>query len=169
MMQSMAALAVIGIFWIAIGYSLAFGAPLIKVDLFGVKDASLIGWNWDLVFLKGILYDAKLPNNNIPVYAHVLFQGMFAIITPALISGAIAERIRFWPFCIYMLLWVALVRSECPRGKARQGRDRLIGKDGCSRFRWWDCGPYRCGLCRPCLLLRTWEAGGLPEDGGPPQ
>jgi Amt family ammonium transporter len=112
MMQSMAALAVIGIFWIAIGYSLAFGAPLIKLDLFGVKDAGLIGWNWDLVFLKGIAFDTKLPNNNIPIYAHVLFQGMFAIITPALISGAIAERIRFWPFCIYMLLWVTFV--YCP-------------------------------------------------------
>src|SRR5579872_2299017 len=112
MMQSMAALAVIGIFWIAIGYSLAFGASLIKIDIFGVKDAGLIGWDWSLVFLKGLAFDAKLPNNNIPVYAHVLFQGMFAIITPALISGAIAERIRFWPFCIYMLLWVTFV--YCP-------------------------------------------------------
>jgi ammonia channel protein AmtB len=41
-----------------------------------------------------------------------MFQGMFAIITPALISGAIAERIRFWPFCIFMLLWVTFV--YCP-------------------------------------------------------
>jgi ammonium transporter, Amt family len=112
MMQSMAALAVIGVYWIAIGYSLAFGPPLIKLDLFGVKEAGFIGWSWDLVFLKGILFDAKLPANNIPVYAHVLFQGMFAIITPALISGAIAERIRFWPFCIFMLLWVTFV--YCP-------------------------------------------------------
>ena len=112
MMQSMAALAVIGVYWIAIGYSLAFGPPLIKLDLFGVKEAGFIGWSWDLVFLKRILFDAKLPANNIPVYAHVLFQGMFAIITPALISGAIAERIRFWPFCIFMLLWVTFV--YCP-------------------------------------------------------
>ena len=41
-----------------------------------------------------------------------MFQGMFAIITPALISGAIAERIRFWPFCLFMLLWVTFV--YCP-------------------------------------------------------
>jgi ammonium transporter len=112
MMQSMAALAVIGIYWIAIGYCLAFGASAIKFDFLGVKDAGFIGWNWDLLFLKGIAFDAKLPNNNIPVYAHVMFQGMFAIITPALISGAIAERIRFWPFCIFMLLWVTFV--YCP-------------------------------------------------------
>ena len=112
MMQSMAALAVIGVYWIAIGYSLAFGPSFIKLDIFGVKDAGFMGWSWDLVFLKGIAFDAKLPANNIPILAHVLFQGMFAIITPALISGAIAERIRFWPFCIYMLLWVTFV--YCP-------------------------------------------------------
>jgi ammonia channel protein AmtB len=41
-----------------------------------------------------------------------MFQGMFAIITPALISGAIAERIRFWPFCIFMILWVTFI--YCP-------------------------------------------------------
>ena len=42
----------------------------------------------------------------------MLFQGMFAIITPALISGAVAERIRFWPFCIFTILWVTFV--YCP-------------------------------------------------------
>ena len=41
--------------------------------------------------------DELLPGTNIPIYLHVMFQGMFAIITPALISGAIAERIRFGP------------------------------------------------------------------------
>src|SRR5262249_11348912 len=48
----------------------------------------------------------------IPIYLHVMFQGMFAIITPALISGAIAERIRFGPYCLFILLWVTLV--YCP-------------------------------------------------------
>src|SRR5262249_35833947 len=106
MMQSIAALAVVGVYWIVVGYALAVGPSLVKVDLFGVKDGGLIGWSWDLVFLNGIAFDLKLPSNDIPVYAHVMFQGMFAIITPALISGAIAERIRFWPFCVFMLLWV---------------------------------------------------------------
>jgi ammonia channel protein AmtB len=41
-----------------------------------------------------------------------MFQGMFAIITPALISGAIAERIRFGPYCLFLILWVTLV--YCP-------------------------------------------------------
>jgi ammonium transporter len=53
-----------------------------------------------------------LPAGSIPVFTHCMFQGMFAIITPALISGAIAERIRFWPWTIFMLLWVTFV--YCP-------------------------------------------------------
>ncbi len=112
MMQSMAALAVVGVYWIAVGYGLAFGPSAIKLDLFGVEKGGIIGWSWDLFFLKGIEATTYLGQNDIPVYLHVMFQGMFAIITPALISGAIAERIRFWPFCLFMLLWVTFV--YCP-------------------------------------------------------
>jgi Amt family ammonium transporter len=112
MMQSMAALAVVGVYWIAIGYALAFGPSAIKIDLFGVKDGGLFGWSWDLVFLKGVEATQYLGQYDVPVYVHVMFQGMFAIITPALISGAIAERIRFWPFCLFMVLWVTFV--YCP-------------------------------------------------------
>lgn len=107
MMQSYAALAVVGLYWIAFGYSLAFGP-----SLFTINEGGIVGWSWDLVFLKGVEIGDMLPNNGIPIYVHVMFQGMFAIVTPALISGAVAERIRFWPFCIFMLLWVTLV--YCP-------------------------------------------------------
>src|SRR6516162_6289857 len=112
MMQSMAALAVIGVYWLAVGYALAFGPSLFTISALGVEHGGIIGWSWDLFFLKGIETTAKLPGADMPVYAHVMFQGMFAIITPALISGAIAERIRFWPFCLYMILWVTFV--YCP-------------------------------------------------------
>ena len=104
MMQSMACLALVGLYWLGIGYSLAFGES--------VGGYGLIGWSSDLVFLQGIEADQLLPGLNISVYAHVMFQGMFAIITPALISGALAERIRFWPFMIFSLLWITLV--YCP-------------------------------------------------------
>jgi ammonium transporter len=112
MMHSMAALAVVGVYWIAIGYALAFGPSAIKLDLLGVEKGGIIGWSWDLFFLQGVNTGDLLPAYNIPVYLHVMFQGMFAIITPALISGAIAERIRFWPFCLFMILWVTFV--YCP-------------------------------------------------------
>lgn len=102
MMQSMVALSVVGVYWIAIGYSLAFGQT----------HGGFIGWSDKLLFLKGVQADELLPNTNIPIYLHVMFQGMFAIITPALISGAIAERIRFGPYCLFLILWVTLV--YCP-------------------------------------------------------
>jgi len=112
MMQSYAAMAVVGLYWLAVGYSLAFGPSRIAIDLLGAKDGGIIGWSWDLFFLKGIESTKLLAGTGISVYTHVMFQGMFAIITPALISGALAERIRFWPFCIFMILWVTFV--YCP-------------------------------------------------------
>lgn len=112
MMQSLAALAVVGVYWLAVGYSLAFGESQYKITALGVEDGGVIGWSWKLFFLQGIEATDMLPACSIPVYVHVMFQGMFAIITPALISGAIAERIRFWPFCIFMILWISFV--YCP-------------------------------------------------------
>ena len=49
------------------------------------------------------------PGTNIPIYLHCMYQGMFAIITPALISGAVAERIRFGPYCLFIVLWATIV------------------------------------------------------------
>jgi len=112
MMHSMGALSVVGLYWVAVGYALAFGPSVFKVSLLGVEDGGVIGWSWDLFFMKGIATDQTLPATNIPVYVHMMFQGMFAIITPALISGAVAERVRFWPFCLFMVLWVTFV--YCP-------------------------------------------------------
>jgi ammonium transporter len=107
MMQSMVALAIVGVYWIAVGYSFAFGDPWI-----GSSGKSFLGWSWGLFFLKDVKPDTMLPGYNIPVYLHVMFQGMFAIITPALISGAVAERIRFRPYCLFLILWITFV--YCP-------------------------------------------------------
>src|SRR5262249_24662664 len=86
MMRSMVCLAIVGVYWIAIGYALAFGDPLITLG----DKKSFLGFSSGLVFLHAVKPDTMLPGSNIPVYLHVMFQGMFAIITPALISGAIA-------------------------------------------------------------------------------
>ena len=108
MMQSMVALSVVGVFWIAIGFSLAFGEPWLQ---FGDR-GSVLGFSKKLVFLQGVNPQDPLPGTNIPVYLYMLFQGMFAIITPALISGAIAERIRFLPYCVFLIIWSVVV--YCP-------------------------------------------------------
>ncbi len=99
MMHSMVALAIIGIQWLLFGYSLAFG----------ISRGGIIGWNSDYLGLQGVLSDQLFPGTEIPIFVHCMYQGMFAIITPALISGAVAERIRFGPYCLFILLWATLV------------------------------------------------------------
>ena len=94
-MHTFAAMAIIGVQWIAFGYSLAFGGS-----------GSLIG-GLDHMFLNGITPDSL--TGTIPTYVFVMFQGMFAIITPALISGAVAERMKFSTYCVFILLWATLV------------------------------------------------------------
>jgi ammonium transporter len=102
MMHSMVALAIIGIEWLLIGYALAFGQ----------SQGGFIGWSPEFLGLHDIPTTKTFPGTNIPIYLHCMYQGMFAIITPALISGAFAERIRFGPYCLFIALWGLVV--YCP-------------------------------------------------------
>jgi Amt family ammonium transporter len=100
MMHSMVALALIGIQWVLFGYSLAFGAT----------HGGWFGWSPEFVGLNSPeLYDKVLPGTKLPIFIHCMYQGMFAIITPALISGAFAERVKFGPYLLFIALWATLV------------------------------------------------------------
>jgi Amt family ammonium transporter len=95
MMHSFVAMGIITLEWVIIGYSLVFGTG-----------------NWFIggfehIFLQGI--DLNSTSGTIPTYAFVVFQGMFAIITPALISGAIAGRIKFKSYIAFIALWSLIV------------------------------------------------------------
>jgi Amt family ammonium transporter len=98
-MHSYAAVAIVSLQWILIGYTLAFG-----------KDISGLIGNFQFAGLKGVGF---APNADyaatIPQQAFMLFQLMFAIITPALISGSIAGRMKFMSFVLFILLWTTLV------------------------------------------------------------
>ncbi|MCC2497531.1 ammonium transporter [Bacillus paranthracis] len=98
-MHSYSAMAIVSIQWIVIGYSLSFGP-----DWHG-----LIG-TFDWFGLNGVTY-APNPDysSTIPHNLFMMFQLMFAILTPALISGAFAERMRFSAFLIFILLWTTIV------------------------------------------------------------
>ena len=100
MMHSFVAISLIGVLWTICGYSLAFGENII---------GGFIGWNSDYFFLKGI--DDSIING-VPEYVLAMFQGKFAIITPALISGALAERVYFKGYTLFIALWFLLV--YCP-------------------------------------------------------
>jgi Amt family ammonium transporter len=103
-MQCFVLAGVITILWFAFGYSWVFGT--------GFKDCALgffIG-GFDKVFLHGIGLDTLNPlGGNIPETLFALFQCMFAIITPALIIGAFAERVKFSGYLLFIVLWSILV------------------------------------------------------------
>jgi Amt family ammonium transporter len=97
-MQCLVSAGVAGVLWILVGYSLAFDGGnafiggLGKVGLAGITPDTLSG--------------------TIPEYAFVMFQAMFAIITPALMIGAFAERMRFGPYLAFITIWLVVV--YCP-------------------------------------------------------
>lgn len=99
LMHSFIMLGLIGVQWVLWGYSLAFGP-----DHGGI----IGGLAW--VALRGV---GLTPNPQyaatIPHQLFMMYQGMFAIITPALITGAFAERIRFGPFVLFSVLWATLI------------------------------------------------------------
>ncbi len=96
LLQNFVALALVGIIWVVIGYSLVF-----------TESNEFIGGT-SAVMLKDML-NTIYPGAQVPNYAFVAFQMMFAIITPALITGAIAERVRFAPWLWVMGLWSLVV------------------------------------------------------------
>ena len=97
-MHSFIILCLISVQWVLWGYTLAFG-PDIK---------QLIG-GLDFLGLKGMNGSPSSYANTIPDFAFMIFQAMFAVITPALITGAFAERIKFSAFIIFTLLWATIV------------------------------------------------------------
>lgn len=104
MMQCLIITAVITIEWIVIGYSWVFGTGFMES---GSSLGAVIG-GFDKVFLHGITLDS-LTAGNIPEILFVMFQCMFAVITPALIIGAFAERIKFSGFLLFTILWAILI------------------------------------------------------------
>jgi Amt family ammonium transporter len=98
MIQSFVSLCWTTVVWYVCGYSLCFSG-----DVGGV-----IG-NFDMAFLRGVNLMAPSPNDSIPLIVHVAYQMMFAIITPALITGAFANRVTFKAYFIFLTLWLLFV------------------------------------------------------------
>lgn len=93
-MHSFAAMGVMSVLWVVVSYSMCFGPNVL---------GGWIGWNPDYVMLRGI--DESIMDAGVPEYVFSMFQGKFAIITPALIAGAFAERISFRAYVIFIALW----------------------------------------------------------------
>jgi Amt family ammonium transporter len=120
MMMSFFAMGLIGVTWILYGYSLAFAPGLPFIGGLDWAFLNKVGLETSK-YLPQMAYEtalrAKAPNyadvisyaGTIPHQAYMIYQAMFAIITPALISGAIAERMNFRAYALFMLLWSTFI------------------------------------------------------------
>jgi Amt family ammonium transporter len=99
-MQCFILASVLSLEWVIVGYSLSFSSSE------GVLKPFVGGF--DLAFLRGIGIN-NIEATGIPTIIFVLFQGMFAVITPALIIGAFAERIKFSGFLVFSILWALVI------------------------------------------------------------
>jgi Amt family ammonium transporter len=147
-MHTFAAMAIIGVQWVVIGYTLAFGGS-----------GSFIG-SLDNLFLNGITPESL--TGTIPTYVFVMFQGMFAIITPALISGAVAERMKFSTYCIFILLWATLVYD--PLAHWVWGADGWLLKMGALDFAGGTVVHLSSGISALVLALFLGKRKGYPQE-----
>ncbi|GGW99004.1 ammonium transporter [Streptomyces chryseus] len=99
LMMSFISLGIVTILWVLYGFSLAFGTDV----------GSVIGWSSAYVGLGDIGVTELWDGYTIPVYVFAVFQLMFAILTPALISGALADRVKFTAWALFVTLWVTVV------------------------------------------------------------
>ncbi|GHB72545.1 MULTISPECIES: ammonium transporter [Streptomyces] len=99
LMMSFISMGIVTILWVLYGFSLAFGTD----------SGSIIGWSSDYVGLSGIGITQLWDGYTIPIYVFAVFQLMFAIITPALISGAVADRVKFTGWALFVALWATVV------------------------------------------------------------
>jgi Amt family ammonium transporter len=98
MIQSFVSMGWTTVLWYAFGYSLCFSGG----------EGKIIG-NLDMAFLKGVTPDTVLSGNNIPLFVFIAYQMMFAIITPALITGAFTNRVHFKAYMFFLTAWLVLV------------------------------------------------------------
>jgi Amt family ammonium transporter len=123
-MHSYVAMGIISVLWIIAGYSMCFGSNIL---------GGWFGWKSDYFFLRGI--DTNVMDAGVPEYVFSMFQGKFAIITPALIAGAFAERVSFKAYCFFIALWGLLVYNPlCHWVWASDGFLFKIGAKGAIDF-----------------------------------
>jgi ammonium transporter, Amt family len=147
-MHTFAAMGIMGVQWVVIGYTIAFGGA---GKFFG---------GFDAMFLNGITPESL--SGTIPTYVFVMFQGMFAIITPALISGAIAERMKFSTYCVFILLWGTLVYD--PIAHWVWGEGGWLLTDGALDFAGGTVVHFSSGITALVLAISLGKRKGYPQE-----
>ena len=154
LMQCFAITCIVTLAWVAVGYSLAFGDA-----------GSMNAWygGFDKVFLAGI--DVKTVKGSIPETVFAMYQMTFAIITPALVIGAYAERVKFTGMLLFSLLWLIIV--YCPVAHWVWG-DGWLGKMGLMDFAGGTVVHLNAGIAALVCATVLGRRRGFPETPMPP-
>jgi len=156
MMMSFAILALVGILWVLYGYSLSFGSD----------KSGLIG---GLNFI-GLMNVGQEPSavyaTTVPHLAYMIFQAMFAIITVALITGAVVERMKFGALVIFSLLWFTVV--YCPVAHWVWGSGGWLAKLGALDFAGGSVVHINAGVSALALVLLLGRRRGFPREAMEP-
>jgi len=158
MMHSFAAMGIMAVLWVAIGYAMSFGS-----NVFG----GWFGWNSDYFFLKGI--DETIMDSGVPEYVFSMFQGKFAMITPALIAGAFAERVTFKGYVAFIAIWGLLVYNPlCHWVWAEDGFLFNLGANGAIDFAGGTVVHISAGISGLVAALYLGARKGYPSTAMPP-
>ncbi len=157
LMQCFMAMCLLTVLWVVVGYSLAFSGHHVLGGFIG---------GLDYLFLRGVGFE---PKGTIPHQLFMIFQAKFAIITPALIIGAFAERMRFRAYLWFIGLWLILV--YCPVCHwVWGGGDGFfgLGKDGALDFAGGTVVHVNAGIAALVAVLVMRKRQGYPDKISPP-
>lgn len=161
LMQCFTIACIVSLQWVIIGYSLAFGPDVGGKGIIG-------GAGWAL--LNGVgLTPHDFYGTTIPHQAFMIFQAMFAIITPALIIGAFAERMKFASFCVFTLLWSTFCYDPlCHWVWANGGFLSCAGGMGALDFAGGTVVHINAGMAALAAAFVLGRRRGYPEKLSPP-
>ena len=158
MMHSFAAMGIMTVLWVIVGYSMSFGPSVL---------GGWFGWSNNYFFLKGI--DEKIMDAGVPEYVFSMFQGKFAIITPALIAGAFAERVTFKGYVVFIALWGILVYNPlCHWVWAGDGFLFNMGANGAIDFAGGTVVHISAGVSGLVAAIYLGSRKGYPKTAMPP-
>jgi len=158
MMHSFTAMGVMTVLWVILGYSMSFGPSVL---------GGWFGWSNNYFLLKGI--DETIMDAGVPEYVFSMFQGKFAIITPALIAGAFAERVTFKGYVVFIALWGILVYNPlCHWVWAEDGFLFNMGANGAIDFAGGTVVHISAGVSGLVAALYLGARKGYPTTAMPP-
>ena len=164
-MHSFVAMGIVGVQWLVIGYSLSFGPDLgggLIGNLSKAMYNGLITFGKDGSPIYALFQNVATEPGSIPELVFAMYQCMFAMITVALISGALAERVKFSAYCIFVLAWTTLVYD--PLAHWVWMTDGWLFKKGALDFAGGTVVHLSSGISSLAVLYFLGKRRGFPQE-----